>query len=64
MGSLGFLCGPPLIGFLSDAVTLPWALSTLILAALVVLALARRAAGQTVQGDASPTAVPEPLAVR
>ena len=30
MGSLGFLAGPPLIGVLADAVSLPWALATLI----------------------------------
>jgi MFS family permease len=47
MGSLGFLAGPPFIGFLADAVTLPWALATLILAAAVVFALARRATGRT-----------------
>jgi fucose permease len=45
MGSLGFLAGPPVIGFLADAVSLPWALSTLILGAAVVFALARRATG-------------------
>ena len=47
LGSLGFLAGPPFIGVLADAVSLPWALATLILAALVVFALARRAAGHT-----------------
>ena len=45
MGSFGFLVGPPIIGVLADAVSLPWALSTLILGAAVVFALARRAAG-------------------
>jgi fucose permease len=48
MGSLGFLAGPPFIGFVADAVSLPWALSTLALGAIVVFALARRAAGRTV----------------
>jgi fucose permease len=43
MGSLGFLAGPPVIGVLADAISLPWALSMLILGALVVFALARRA---------------------
>ena len=43
MGSLGFLAGPPFIGVLADAVSLPWALATLILGAVVVFALARRA---------------------
>jgi fucose permease len=47
MGSLGFLAGPPLIGFLADAISLPWALATLILGAVAVFALARRAAGRT-----------------
>jgi fucose permease len=47
MGSLGFLAGPPVIGVLADAVSLPWALATLILGAAVVFALARRAAGRT-----------------
>ena len=46
MGSLGFLAGPPVIGFLADALSLPWALSTLILGAAVVFALARRATGR------------------
>jgi fucose permease len=47
LGSLGFLAGPPFIGVLADAVSLPWALATLILGAVAVFALARRAAGQT-----------------
>jgi fucose permease len=47
MGSLGFLAGPPVIGVLADAVSLPWALSTLILGAVVVFALARRATART-----------------
>jgi len=47
LGSLGFLAGPPFIGVLADAVSLPWALATLILGAILVFALARRAAGQT-----------------
>ena len=46
MGSFGFLIGPPVIGVLADAVSLPWALSTLILGAAVVFALAQRAAGE------------------
>lgn len=45
MGSLGFLAGPPIIGVLADQITLPWALALLILGAVVVFALARRAAG-------------------
>jgi fucose permease len=48
MGSLGFLAGPPVIGFLADAISLPWALASLILGAAVVFALARRATGRTI----------------
>jgi fucose permease len=55
MGSLGFLAGPPLIGFLADAISLPWALATLILGAVVVFALARRATGRTVPETEPPT---------
>jgi fucose permease len=58
MGSLGFLAGPPFIGFLADAISLPWALSTLILGAVVVFALARRAAGDTL-----PEREPQPASV-
>jgi fucose permease len=47
MGSLGFLAGPPVIGVLADATSLPWALATLILGAVVVFALARRATART-----------------
>ena len=66
MGSLGFLAGPPLIGFLADATSLPWALATLILGAVAVFALARRATGRSVpepdEGRAEP--VPhDPVAV-
>jgi fucose permease len=46
MGSLGFLAGPPFIGFIAEATSLPWALATLVLGALAVFVLARRAAGQ------------------
>jgi beta-phosphoglucomutase-like phosphatase (HAD superfamily)/predicted MFS family arabinose efflux permease len=54
MGSFGFLVGPPFIGVLADAVSLPWALATLILGAVAVFALARRAAGQTQPEDDGP----------
>ena len=47
MGSFGFLVGPPLIGFLADAVSLSWALALLVLGAVAVFVLARRAAGAT-----------------
>src|SRR5829696_3033430 len=57
MGSLGFLAGPPFIGFLADAVSLPWALATLIAGAAVVLALARRAVAH---GQPEPGGQPEP----
>jgi fucose permease len=43
MGSLGFLAGPPLIGFLAGATSLPFALATLTLGSAAVFALARRA---------------------
>ena len=59
MGSMGFLAGPPLIGLMADAVSLPWALASLILGAVAVFALARRATGRTV-GDFSPGTEPEP----
>jgi fucose permease len=59
MGSLGFLAGPPFIGFLADAVSLPWALATLVLGAAAVFALAERAAGRR---SAPPVAREEALA--
>jgi MFS family permease len=46
MGSLGFLAGPPFIGFIAEASSLPWALASLVAGALAVFVLARRAAGQ------------------
>ena len=52
LGSLGFLAGPPFIGVLADAVSLPWALATIILGAVVVFALARRAVGRTLPAPA------------
>jgi predicted MFS family arabinose efflux permease len=42
MGYVAFLGGPPALGFLADAVTLPWALATICLAAATV-AIAGRA---------------------
>jgi fucose permease len=57
MGSLGFLTGPPVIGFVADAISLPWALAMLILGAIVVFALARRAAGRS---EAPPAQEPHP----
>jgi fucose permease len=59
MGSLGFLAGPPLIGFVADAISLPWALSMLIAGAAVVFALARRANAHT-QAEPEPARQPAP----
>ena len=59
MGSLGFLAGPPVIGGMADVISLPWALGGLILGAVAVLALARRATGRTL-GHVSPGSEPEP----
>jgi len=57
MGSLGFLVGPPFIGFLAEATSLPLALTTLCLATAAVAALAHRVTG--------PARRPEPeLAIR
>jgi fucose permease len=65
MGSLGFLAGPPFIGFLADATSLPWALATLILGAAVVFALARRATARSGPEPADGHAPPlrEPLGI-
>ena len=38
VGYAGFLLGPPIIGFLSGATDLRWALASLLLATLVVVA--------------------------
>ena len=54
MGSLGFLAGPPVIGVLADAISLPWALAILIGGAIVVFALARRATARTAPEAAMP----------
>jgi hypothetical protein len=45
LGSLGFLAGPPLVGGVAEATTLPWALAGLSFTTLAVLAYARRAVG-------------------
>jgi len=60
MGSLGFLAGPPVFGFFADATSLPWSLSLLILGAVAVFALARRAAGDR---EPVPADRPRPLPV-
>ena len=41
MGYVAFLGGPPFLGFLADAVTLPWALATICLAATTVALLGK-----------------------
>ena len=64
LGSLGFLAGPPFIGVLADAVSLPWALATMILGAVVVFALARRAVGHTLPAAGAARRRCEPVAVR
>jgi fucose permease len=43
MGSIGFLIGPPFIGFMAQATSLPIALTSLVIGNVVVLALGRRA---------------------
>jgi MFS family permease len=55
LGSIGFLAGPPFIGFLADATSLPLALSTLCVG-LVIFTLAARA------GEVRVTAVAQPEA--
>ena len=62
MGSLGFLAGPPVIGFVADAISLPWALAMLIGGAAVVFALARRANAHT-QPEPAAGEQPEPYSV-
>ena len=42
MGSIGFLAGPPFIGFLAEATSLPLALSTLCLGLAFVTVAGRR----------------------
>jgi hypothetical protein len=46
MGSIGFLVGPPFIGFVADATSLPLALASLCLATGAVALLGGRAAGR------------------
>ncbi len=50
MGSLGFLAGPPFIGFLAEATSLPLALSTLCLALAGVTIAGRRIGAGAVPG--------------
>jgi fucose permease len=64
-GSIGFLLGPPLIGFLAAATSLPWALAVLVPVAVAVLLLARRSAGPVPLGGmlvGDPPASQEPVA--
>ena len=44
MGSIGFLVGPPFIGFMAEATSLPIALTSLVIGNVVVAVLAVRAA--------------------
>jgi fucose permease len=60
MGSLGFLAGPPVFGFIADATSLPWSLSLLLGGAAAVFLLAGRAAGER---GAVPADHPRPLPV-
>ena len=53
MGSLGFLAGPPFIGFLAEATSLPVALSTLCLG-LVFVTVAGRRIGTEAVGPSVP----------
>ena len=52
LGYTGFIVGPPFIGVLSDQTALPQTLALLVIAALTVTILARRAIGET-SGDAT-----------
>jgi hypothetical protein len=56
MGSIGFLVGPPFIGFLADATSLPVALASLVLATGLVWLLGERACTEPMR------AAPEPAA--
>jgi Major Facilitator Superfamily len=58
MGSIGFLAGPPFIGFIAEATSLPLALATLC-AGLAIVTVAGRAAGA-----GAPQAVPTPAGAR
>jgi fucose permease len=51
MGSLGFLVGPPFIGILADATSLPLALTSLVAATAVVAVLAGRVAAGAPQAQ-------------
>jgi MFS family permease len=53
MGSIGFLAGPPFIGFLAEATSLPLALSTLCVG-LVVVTIAGRRIGSGAVGPGVP----------
>ncbi len=65
MGSLGFLAGPPIIGFAADQISLPWALSALCLGAVAVAVLARRAAGDgAMDAQTADTGAYEAVAIR
>jgi MFS family permease len=57
MGSLGFLAGPPFMGIVADALSLPVALATLIVGAVAVFVLAERATGGARAGAPAAEAV-------
>lgn len=57
MGYVAFLGGPPFLGFLADAVGLPWALSTIVLAAGTVAVLGGRAGTEDRAREAATAAV-------
>jgi predicted MFS family arabinose efflux permease len=63
LGYTGFIVGPPLIGVLADAISLPAALGTLCAAALAVTLLGGRAAeAKTADGSVEPPGRPVPPA--
>jgi MFS family permease len=57
MGYVAFLGGPPFLGFLADAVGLPWALSTMCVAAGLVAVLGGRAGTEDRAREAASAAV-------
>jgi predicted MFS family arabinose efflux permease len=64
VGYTGFIAGPPLIGVLADAVSLPAALATLCVAALAVTVLGGRAARAGERSARRAAGEPHPVPVR
>jgi hypothetical protein len=58
VGYTGFIVGPPLIGLLADAVSLPFALATLCVSGLAVTLLGGRAAHAEAEGRRAAAAAP------